>query len=274
MPTTNISISYNDKCGLRHSIGLLLLTTAVVLTLAPAATWLHAQEAVRRDTILLESEHFSATKLIIPTTLFTVGAIGVNNGYFCSLKNEVRDGFEVMRGDHRMHFDDYLQYLPVASYFGLDLCGVRGDHNLREQMAAAATAYIVMAALVNGIKYTVQEPRPGSGARNSFPSGHTATAITGAELIRLEYGNGYGAAAYGVSALGVAFMRLYNDRHWLNDIVAGAGIGILSANIGYWLLPWERRLLGWDKDDRRQVALVPTYNATYRNYGFMLTAQF
>ena len=45
-------------------------------------------------------------------------------------------------------------------------------------------------------------------------------------------------------ACGVAFLRLYNERHWCNDILVGAGIGILSARIGYWLLPYERKLLG------------------------------
>jgi membrane-associated phospholipid phosphatase len=37
---------------------------------------------------------------------------------------------------------------------------------------------------------------------------------------------------------------MYNERHWLNDVLAGAGIGILSAKAAYWLLPWERRHLG------------------------------
>lgn len=53
----------------------------------------------------------------------------------------------------------------------------------------------------------------------------------GAELVRIEYGGWYGAGAYAVAA-GVGFMRMYNGRHWLHDVVAGAGVGILSARIG------------------------------------------
>lgn len=232
------------------------------------------QDTIRCSVPHCDGVQFKVSKLIVPTTLFTLGAIGVNNGYICSLKNQLRDELSIMRGDHRMHFDDYLQYAPVATYFGLDLLGAEAKHSFKEQAATAATAYIIMAVLVNGIKYTVQEPRPGSGARNSFPSGHTATAFTGAELIRLEYGNGYGIAAYGITTAGVAFMRLYNDRHWLNDIVAGAGIGILSANIAYWMLPWERKLFGWDNSSRQRIALMPTYNTTFKQYGLMLSAQF
>ena len=37
-------------------------------------------------------------------------------------------------------------------------------------------------------------------------------------------------------------MRLYNERHWTTDVLAGAGIGILSARVGYWLLPWTSRI--------------------------------
>ena len=47
----------------------------------------------------------------------------------------------------------------------------------------------------------------------------------------IEYGGGSGAGAYAVAA-GVGFMRMYNGRHWLHDVVAGAGVGILSARIG------------------------------------------
>ncbi|MDE6694481.1 MAG: phosphatase PAP2 family protein, partial [Bacteroidales bacterium] len=47
-------------------------------------------------------------------------------------------------------------------------------------------------------------------------------------------------------ATSVAFLRMYNNRHWLNDVIAGAGIGILSARIGYWMLPLYQRWFHWD----------------------------
>lgn len=30
---------------------------------------------------------------------------------------------------------------------------------------------------------------------------------------------------------------MYNNRHWLTDVIAGAGIGILSVEAAYWLYP-------------------------------------
>ena len=108
-----------------------------------------------------------------------------------------------------------------------------------------------MGVLTNALKYTVCEMRPDGSARNSFPSGHSATAFMGAELVRLEYGGWAGAGSYSVASA-TAALRVYNNRHWFNDLLGGAAIGILSANVGYWLLPLERRLLdqwfGWDID--------------------------
>jgi hypothetical protein len=38
----------------------------------------------------------------------------------------------------------------------------------------------------------------------------------------------YGISGY-VVATGTGFFRMYNDRHWLTDVAAGAGIGILCT---------------------------------------------
>ena len=124
---------------------------------------------------------------------------------------------------------------------GLGFTGVPTRHNFRDRTLVTVTAYATTAVLVNTLKYTVREPRPGSGTRNSFPSGHTAVAFTAAEIVRIEYGPWFGLAAYSIG-LATAFLRVYNNRHWITDTFAGAGIGILSAHIGYWLLPLEQRL--------------------------------
>lgn len=232
---------------------------AVVLLGATLTVSAQSQEDSVQVVVDYQDTPFRAQQLILPSALVAVGAFGVENGWFCGLKNDVRDGFQDMRGDNRFRIDDKLQYLPVVANVGLGLAGVSSRHPLRERIAATATAYAALGAFVNITKYTVKEKRPDSGARNSFPSGHTATAFMGAELVREEYGNAYGAVAYAVATT-IAFLRLYNDRHWLNDVIGGAGVGMLSARVGYWLLPWERHLFGWDKKKvGSTVAVVPAY---------------
>ncbi|MGN0224714.1 MAG: phosphatase PAP2 family protein, partial [Prevotella sp.] len=51
-----------------------------------------------------------------------------------------------------------------------------------------------------------------------------------------------GVAGYAVAA-GTGFFRMYNNRHWLTDVIAGAGIGILSVEAAYWLYPLVTKTL-------------------------------
>ena len=243
----------------------------VLITLSLSCVISSAQQ-VAGDSVSLLADRFRPKQLILPGALIAVGSFGVSNGWFCSIKDDVREGFQDLRGECRYKADDYLQYLPVVANVGLGYVGAKPRHPFRERVAVTTTAYAAMGLMVNVTKHTVDEKRPDSGALNSFPSGHTATAFMGAELVREEYGNGYGIGAYTFAA-GIAFLRLYNDRHWLNDIIAGAGVGILSARIGYWLLPWERKILGWDKCNT-SVSLMPVYNPLYPSASISLVANF
>ena len=179
-----------------------------------------------------EKSEFRPTQLILPASLIAVGTFGVYNGSFRRFDRWVNDGMTSIRGRHRIGADDYLQYLPAAAYLGMGAVGVPCRHRFRERAAAGVTAYLAMGIITGAMKYGIHERRPGTGERNSFPSGHAAKVFTGAELTRIEYGLWPGIGAYTVAA-GVAFLRLYNGRHWFNDVVAGAGVGILSARIGY-----------------------------------------
>ena len=219
-------------------------------------------------------EHFSYQKLIAPAVLMGLGLLGTideNNG----VNKTVRDCMTDWRGSHKTHVDDYLRFLPSASYIALGFIpGIKAHHNTRDRLLAAATSHAAMLALGYGFKHIIKEQRPDMSDRKSFPSGHVALAFTGAELMRMEYGTTYGIAGYAVAST-VAFLRLYNDKHWFNDVLMGAGIGILSARIGYWLLPAERKLLKInEKTNTTTIAVLPSYNPQYQSVGLSLVAQF
>ena len=165
--------------------------------------------------------------------------------------------------------DNTLQYVPMAAAVGLDFCGVEARHPLRERIALTVTAYGALTAVAGGLKLTVHERRPDGSDDRSFPSGHAARAFAGAELVRSEYGWGWGAAAYAV-ATGVGVLRVTGDHHYTHDVVAGAAIGVLSARAAYWLLPLERKLLGWEKSGRTAMAL-PAYNPDTKSVGVVFT---
>ena len=165
--------------------------------------------------------------------------------------------------------DNTLQYVPMAAAVGLDFCGVEARHPLRERIALTATAYGALTAVAGGLKLTVHERRPDGSDDRSFPSGHAARAFAGAELVRSEYGWGWGAAAYAV-ATGVGVLRVTGDHHYTHDVVAGAAIGVLSARAAYWLLPLERKLLGWNESGRTAMAL-PAYSPDTKSVGVVFT---
>ena len=132
--------------------------------------------------------------------------------------------------------DDYTQFFGPAAVVGLKLGGVEGRSDWPRLLASAGMSYGLMAILVNGIKYTAKEMRPDGTSANSWPSGHTATAFVGATLLHKEYGltrsPWYSVAGYGV-ATATGVMRVLNNRHWISDIMSGAGIGIMATELGY-----------------------------------------
>lgn len=257
---------------------MILRRIFIAITSALTSIAATAQEV---DSVAVAAKHtaeeytFNATQLILPAALVTVGAFGVGNGWMCKIKGDVRDGMERMRGGHYFHADEVLQYLPAAAYLGMGAIGVPSRHRFMDRLLAGATAGVAVAALTYSVKYSVREQRPDLSGGHSFPSGHTAVAFAGAELIRLEYGRWWAIGAYTV-ATGVAFLRLYNGAHWLNDVIAGAGIGILSARIGYWMLPLYHR---WFHMERRGPGApvgtaAPFYSPATGSIGLSLVAYF
>ena len=137
----------------------------------------------------------------------------------------------------RTEFDDYIQYAPLGLTAVLKACGVETRSNWWRFLASSAFSAVTTTAVVNSIKYTVKEMRPDGSRRNSFPSGHTSTAFMAATIMHKELGARspwYSVGAYTV-ATATGIMRVLNNRHWINDIVFGAGVGITSVNIGYFL---------------------------------------
>ena len=186
------------------------------------------------------------------------GIVSVKSPYLQKQNHLIRDNLQA-DNPIRIRIDDFTQYAATGSYFAFDLMGVKAKHNLKSRLFVASVAHIIMGSTVNLMKKSVPILRPDFSASNSFPSGHTATAFVGAELIWQEYRHQsiwYGVGAYTV-AVGTGFFRMYNNRHWLSDVVMGAGIGVLSTKMAYWMLP---RLEDRPQKRKNPFLLMPSYN--------------
>jgi len=86
------------------------------------------------------------------------------------------------------------------------------------------------------LKYTIRAKRPDNDDRDSFPSGHTSSAMSGATFIHKRYGFEYAIAAY-IGAVYTGYSRIQVNRHHTRDVVAGALLGAVSA--WYFTTPYE-----------------------------------
>ena len=112
-----------------------------------------------------------------------------------------------------------------------------GSHNwsrfITNTVASVGVAYVGKTVL----KAIVKEERPDHSDNKSFPSGHAAMAFAAARSIDKEFRSesiwipiaGYAAA----TAIGVE--RVARDRHHWYDVVAGAAVGVGSAELTWWL---------------------------------------
>lgn len=133
---------------------------------------------------------------------------------------------------------DYVPALsPLAATCALKMLGLEGRSSTRRLVAATGFALALDVGLTQGLKTTIRERRPDGSSRRSMPSGHAAIAYLSATILHREYGHrspwisvgGYSAATL------TEYLRLRHHDHYINDILIGSGIGIASANLGYFL---------------------------------------
>lgn len=188
----------------------------------------------KNEKCLVNPHKLKLKEIVAPMALIGVSALAVDDGCLSRPRDWV-EGFLSAEGKHKIRVDDYLQYAPILAVYGLNFAKLSGRHKLLETTVTLTMSSINVAICVNLMKLAFGEHRPGGGKSNSFPSGHTATAFMGAELLRKEYRESIpwiGWVGYS-TAVATGYLRIYNNRHYVNDVVAGACIGILSTKFSY-----------------------------------------
>ena len=193
-----------------------------------------AQTVRQRDTSL-----FRGSQLIAPGLLLATG-LGIHLTGHEAIDVPVYQEFAHMREERGIlkNADVILKYvpaLPMVVDLGLGLTGVPSKYDLQDRFIEAGLASVVAGGTCLLLKNVITAARPDQSNYNTFPSGHTVLGFVGAELIRMNYGWAWGLGAYTVASV-VAFMRVYQGRHWVSDVLFGAGLGILGAHVGEWLM--------------------------------------
>jgi len=117
---------------------------------------------------------------------------------------------------------DALQILIPAIAYGTTF--YLDDNEGRNQFY---TSFAATLGITQILKYSIDKKRP-NGSDRSFPSGHTSAAFQGASFIHKRYGLKFAIPAY-IGASFVGYSRVESNNHYVEDVLAGAAIGIASS---------------------------------------------
>lgn len=208
--------------------------------------------ALVRETTSLPNDRqsFKIKKLYVPAGLMLAGVVLSSKGLE-SLNGEIVEE----RNEHLLnftsHLDDFLQFSPIVAAYSLDAFGVKSKTDLANRTAILLKGEVLTLGSVFVMKSLIHENRPDSSNSQSFPSGHTAQAFAAATFLSEEYKDRFSwmpYAAYGLAST-VGVFRMVNNKHYISDVLFGAGLGILSMKVSYWTHQYK-----WNKKARHEQA--------------------
>ena len=214
-----------------------LFTSVTVSAQQPDSIIHEAPKTVRLQALPPAKNYLSARSLIVPAAFVGYGIVSLHSNPLRSLDEHISEEVQEGMPAFKTRIDDYLKYAPTVSVYVLSAVGVKGRHEFLGRTIVLVMSTILSEQIVTSLKHSTHQLRPDGTTYNSFPSGHTVKAFVGAELMHQEFGfrsPWYSIAGYSMAG-GTALLRIMNNRHWLSDVIAGAGIGILSTKLCYWI---------------------------------------
>ncbi len=206
--------------------------------------------AKETDSLPSDRQSLKIKKLYVPAGLMLAGVAFGSKGLE-SLNSEIVEE----RNEHLLnftsHLDDFLQFSPIVTAYALDAFGVKSKTDLGNRTAILLKGEVLTLGSVFVMKSLIHENRPDSSNSQSFPSGHTAQAFAAATFLSEEYKGRFPwmpYAAYGVAST-VGVFRMVNNKHYISDVLFGAGLGILSMKVAYWTHQYK-----WNKKERHEQA--------------------
>jgi len=124
-----------------------------------------------------------------------------------------------------------LYLLPVmgATYFA----GWYFDENSVQEFGLLGFEALSLAGIETEIlKVSVRRLRPDTTDLAAFPSGHTSASFALATVAASQYGWGVGIPSCLLAGF-VGYTRMESNKHYLSDVLFGAGVGIASGRAIY-----------------------------------------
>ncbi len=205
------------------SLSILIFLSLISSTSAQTLDTLNTKSAIKKS--------------ILPISLITAGALinhsRLEKNWKVYLRNKVGHNFE-------FKIDNYIQYAPIEEMYLADLFNVKAKNHWFDQTKYLLISNLITSSITEAIKHITQKTRP-NGGLYSFPSGHTTFAFTNATVLYNEYSQTAPVLAYSGYLLSTATgaFRMINNKHWLSDVLVGAGIGLIVTNWVYYFEPFK-----------------------------------
>ncbi len=205
--------------------------------------------------------HTKPWALVAPAIAITYGALTFGVHPLRRIDYFIQSETNKTGANFHSKAESYFQFAPVVMVYGLNLVGVSGKNTFVDRTALLGLSAGILGVTAFGTKHFTHRLRPNGSDYFSFPSGHTATAFMGAEFLAQEYSNKspvYTVIGYSF-AVTTGVFRMYNRDHWFSDVVAGAGVGIISTKLSYLVYPYIRNALTHTDKKGKSVMVMPTY---------------
>jgi hypothetical protein len=244
------------------SISQIVILT-LLLTYASRAT-------CQKDTSAIQQRPHFIARAWAPATLGILSVTLMTDSSKYGLQTLIQQPFNGFETD----IDDYLQYTPIALMYAADLFHVKSKNTVWNQTKFLAMSELGTMIIVQAIKYTLRIERPDHSKFNSYPSGHTSQAFVASQVLFNEYRETNKFLAYSgfLFSISTGTLRIVNNRHWVPDVLLGAGIGMLVTNLIYHYEPFKAWNPFSKKNRKIETGFYPSLREDY--IGGYLTFKF
>lgn len=256
-------IFWNKKCGfvfllITFDYKLFLMNKKILYLILISVFQIYSANIYGQDDIQI-SNSFSTTKVLKepqnarenddevhylkPTALIVPGTFLIYSGLkpfvddIGKLDNRIMANVQANYPNFHTNAADYLMWVPSASVYAMDALKVKTKHTFTQHLMLDAGSILITGGLGYGMRIVSKHIKAYDSNNTKFPSGHAANAFRGAEFLHQELKDVSPVFSYSgyVVATGVGLLRIYNKNHLLTEVLAGAGLGILSTKLTYWI---------------------------------------
>jgi hypothetical protein len=205
-----------------------------IVVLLVILSYAHLATAQVKDSIRYKQ---TIRRSILPSALIGAGIVINHSQFEKNFQEKLRSN---VIEDFHLSVDDYLQYVPIAEMYLADALGVKSRNHWFDQTKYLLISNLISSGITHGLKNLTAKTRP-NGDPFSFPSGHTTLAFTNATVLFNEFNETSPVLAYSGYAFATTtgVFRMLNNKHWLSDVLVGAGIGMLVTELVYYFEPFK-----------------------------------